>query len=123
MLFLSKISISVQLKVNKMYCLTEVGNSAHISRELSLYKVGIYHPVPTHFTIIGPFMFQAPTNKVKQTPWVTFLLQKGILLSYEILQGLLTNKNIKIPINNKNSENPPTLPTMQLGHFQNLSKG
>ena len=34
--------------------------------------------------------------------------QKGLCYSFEILQGLLSNKNMKIPMRKKNSGTPPT---------------
>ena len=45
----------------------------------------------------------------------------------EILRGLLSNKNIRIPINNKKSGTPPTPRTMTLlggqgGYFQKSSR-
>ena len=34
--------------------------------------------------------------------------QKGLCYSFEILQGLLSNKNIRITVREKNWGNPPT---------------
>ena len=36
--------------------------------------------------------------------------QKGLCYSFEILQGLLSNKNIRIPMKKKNSGTPPSPP-------------
>jgi hypothetical protein len=59
-------------------------------------------------------------------PGSLLILPEGIVVGFCNFHGLLSNKNIRIPTNNKNSGTPPTPRTMRFlvgkgGYFEKLS--